>query len=159
MEPGEYFVTVTDSEGCSFTNDKEYVIAPAKAMDFGLVNIPALDCDNYKRAIKIMTADGREPIYGAGNSPLGGSESYKFSWSGTSAITRVTDAQDPMTVTTVNGNFDLHQGDIYNITKGGTYKVTVTDANGCKLSKEISVPVEIEVENVYLSSSKLLRWS
>ena len=144
LKPGEYFVTVTDDEGCSFTSSKGYVVSPATALGYQLESLPAIDCEDYKRAVRVLTTKGTEPAYGS--NPLGGSESYRFTWSGPAPVTRVTADE---TITLHDGTVvTLHPGDIKDLTKGGIYKVTMTDANGCKLSKEVYVPVEIQVEKV-----------
>ncbi len=157
LAPGEYTVTVTDEEGCSVSNSTSFVIEEAEDLDYSLYSPAAVACgDNgtYNRLIKIqaLTSNGRDyadPDYTADESPFGGTAPYTFTWSGPSRITKVTSAESGTEVTLTDGNtVTVYEGDATNLSRGGTYNLTITDNNGCSLSNSITIPMEIEVESL-----------
>ena len=185
LAPGEYFLTITDDEGCSFTSDG-LIVDAATQLSFRLDgDMAAVNCGvtgKYNRIIRILDANGEEPKYRNTDedtyensteylSPLGGTGPYRFSWSGAAPVTKISagyqyvdndgnlievngqnvemDNEGNVEVVLSTGEVvKLHEGDIWNLAKGGTYNVTMTDANGCKLTQSVTIPVEIETENV-----------
>ncbi|MBR6251781.1 MAG: hypothetical protein IKR17_11390, partial [Bacteroidales bacterium] len=186
LAPGEYFLTLTDGEGCSFTTDG-LIVDAATELNFRLDgDMAAVNCGvtgKYNRVIRILDANGNEPVYrnttNGSNyessteylAPLGGTGPYRFSWSGASPVTKITsgykyedsnnnlisvncetvsmDDDGVVAVKLSDGSsVNLHEGDVWCLAKGGTYNVTMTDANGCKLTKSVTIPVEIETEEV-----------
>ena len=185
LAPGEYFLTITDDEGCSFTSDG-LIVDAATQLSFRLDGDQiAVNCGvtgKYNRVIRILDANGNEPKYRDTTnetyenstdylSPLGGTGPYRFSWSGAAPVTKITagyqyvdndgnlievngqnvemDNDGNVEIILSDGNpVNLHEGDIWNLAKGGTYNVTMTDANGCKLTQSVTIPVEIEAEKV-----------
>ncbi len=164
-----YTVTVTDSNGCSSTDDMTITVQPSPQVDAGVdVNLCFGDCYTFS-----PTATGGQPP-------------YNYSWSGDGSTTvcptqtttymlTVTDAAgcsstDDLTIQVndlpgieLGENVVICEGDCYTFepqvfngqapfdyswssgtpevcpSQTTTYSVTVTDANGCSTSDEITV--------------------
>ncbi|MEM7104478.1 MAG: Ig-like domain-containing protein, partial [Bacteroidota bacterium] len=123
LETGTYNVTVTDANGCSLTD--EITLTQPDELLVTTLNAPEFEC-GYN--ISCFGATD-----GSINLDLsGGCEPYTYSWSGP------------------NG-YSASAEDISSL-EAGTYNVTVTDANGCSLTDEITLTQPNELVIVELTS-------
>ena len=135
LAPGNYTVTVTDANGCTFTTTPAVTITELTAITAVLIDTNAAICNG--------AADGQAIIQISGGQP-----SYDISWTGltvngTTYSSSITDF--------VNASGDK---DTIKTFPSGTYDVTVTDDNGCS----IVLPTQVVItEPNAISLSTIIR--
>jgi len=115
-QPGEYYVTMTTAQGCSFVSGAYTVLA---------TQLP----------LASATATSTISCFGAANGGIsltitGGTASYSYNWSGPTPISPETTASTSRQ---------------YSNLAPGTYSVTVTDANTCSITQSIEVAEAPEI--------------
>ncbi len=114
LAPGDYTVIVTDEEGCSVSSATYGAsLSEEKSATFlAKFQIEEPDPITFSLTSEVVDCEDFNKSILI-NNLTGGTEPYTYTWSGPSRVTKDAD------------------GNATNLTKGGTYTLLVTDANGC----------------------------
>ena len=155
LKPGSYTLVITDGDGCQevLTNSTEVstTVGAASQIEFKLAS-EIVDCQDYKRVIKFTNlnnsaATDAERMMIRGGNHFGALTDgyntglYTYRWSGNSVV----DAAGLFGTYQTSGVTLEEMFTTQNLTVGGTYTVTVTDQNGCEVTKSITLPDDIEL--------------
>ena len=114
LAPGNYTVTVTDDNGCTFTTPAVTITEP-NALVANLLDTDSVICNGGSNGAATIDASG-------------GTAGYDVSWTGLT-VSGTTYSDNPVGIEIIN------DGDTYTINSfpSGTYDITVTDQNGCNV--------------------------
>ena len=121
LAPGNYTVTVTDDNGCTFTTPAVTITEP-NALVANLIDTDSVVCNGGSNGAATIDASG-------------GTGGYDVSWTGLT-VSGTTYSDNPVGIEIINA------GDTYTINSfpSGTYDITVTDQNGC-ITNITSIPI------------------
>ena len=96
-----------------------------------------VDCQDYSRTIRFVDTNPTNSPDATTDYISGGTAPYTYRWSGASVVSTFGNAAE----TDLAKRFTTNT-----LSAGGLYSLTVTDANGCEMTKTITLPDDITVD-------------
>ncbi len=155
---GSYTGTVTDASNCS-TSESVVITEPAPLT--ATVVPGTINCHGGTTSVVITASGGTAPYSGTGliSGVSAGTHNYTITDDNGCSITKTITIEEPtqLVVTAVAGNISCHDGTtsvvvaasggtgpytgtgVFNNVSAGTHEYTVTDDNGCSVTKTITI--------------------